>query len=63
MIQTKREARIYYHIEREKTIGMRVIYSLIFNGKELTRVFNELGHSVEKESEVWDYFNQKYNVL
>jgi hypothetical protein len=61
MTYTKREARIYYHIEHEKQIPTRVIYSLIFDGRKLSKVFNEYGFSVEENSECWEFFNIKYN--
>jgi hypothetical protein len=37
-----------------------VTYQLIFRDDMLENIYNEYGYSVEKNSEVWEFFNAKY---
>lgn len=40
---------------------VRINYQLFINDKgELVDVKNEFGYSVEKSSECWEFFNEKY---
>ena len=64
MTNFKRESRLYPYVDRFGRDGMwRVTYTLFFNmlNDMLEDVRNEHGHSVEKQSECWEYFNNKYN--
>jgi len=59
---TKKETRNYPYTNKEgKIVLYPVTYSLSFTGDVLKNVFNEYGCSVEKSSECWSYFDQKYN--
>jgi hypothetical protein len=37
-----------------------VTYQLVFRDDMLENIYNEYGYSVEKNSEVWEFFNAKY---
>jgi hypothetical protein len=66
MTTTKKETRGYlFYNKFGKEEYMYVTYSLVFKGERLETVYNtahgDWGHSVQRDSEVWDYFNKKYN--
>lgn len=57
------ESRIYKHTDEEtgKTHFTKVTYSIVMKDGVVTHVFNEYHHSVTKNSEVFEYFSNKYN--
>lgn len=63
MTKFKRESRLYPYTDRFGRDGMwRVTYTIYFNDEnDMIDVRNEYGHSVEKNSECWEFFNNKYN--
>jgi len=66
MTTTKRETRGYlFYNKFGKEEYMYVAYDLIFDNGRLSKVYNtahgEWGHSIEKDSEAFQFFNVKYN--
>lgn len=58
----KKEARYYlYFDDRGKERHRKVTYILWFDNTKLVEVRNELGSTVEQQSECWEFFNKKYN--
>ena len=68
MTTQKKETRPYKFFNKyglEET--MYVAYHLVFKDGRLESVFNTAhinwGHSIEEDSECFQYFNEKYNQL
>lgn len=66
MTTTKKETRGYlFYNKYGKEEHMYVTYDLVFRNGRLDTVYNTAhgnwGHSIDRDSEVWDYFNLKYN--
>lgn len=65
MTTVKRETRDYTYLELGKEKHVKVTYDLVFREGKLETVFNTAhgnwGHSVERASEVFTFFNEKYN--
>lgn len=58
----KKESRYYKYIdEKGKERFKKVTYTLYFSNNSLVDVRNEYNHSVEKESECWSFFKNKYS--
>jgi hypothetical protein len=59
----KTESRYYkYYDDFGKERHKKVTYGLWFKDGVLTDVVNEFGFTVEKNSECWEFFNNKYNT-
>jgi hypothetical protein len=66
MTTTKRETRPYsFYNKFGKIEYMYVAYDLVFRDSVLDSVYNSAhgswGHSIDRNSEVWEYFDKKYN--
>ena len=63
---TKRETRPYLFFNKfGKEETMYVAYDLVFEGGQLSRVYNtahgDWGHTIEEDSETFQFFKVKYS--
>jgi hypothetical protein len=61
MLIYKTESRVYEFIENQRPAIVIFKYSLEFEGRKLINVRNSFDFSIEKDSECWEFFNDKYN--
>jgi hypothetical protein len=66
MTTVKKETRSYlFYNKFGLEEYMSVTYNLVFKDGVLDAVYNSAhgtwGHSVERKSETWEYFDKKYN--
>jgi hypothetical protein len=56
------DTRVYhYEDENGKQRNMKVKYSIVMKEDTVVNVFNEYNNSVEKNSNVFEYYSHKFN--
>lgn len=60
-MQIRTESRTYSNTRNGKSVPYKVQYELEFKDSTLSNVRNELGFSIEKESECFEFFKSKFS--
>jgi hypothetical protein len=61
MEEILRETRIYPYQENGKHLQMKVDYKIVKKDGIVQDVFNEYNHTVNKNSEVFEFYSNKFN--